>query len=64
LHLFGGLVRERHRHDLVAFGFAQRQDVGDAARQNPRLAAARAGQDAQWAGRDQDGLALGRIEVG
>ena len=63
-HLAGGLVGERDDQDVAWPDHAGGERVADASRDDPRLAAARAGQDAQRAGRDEDGLALGRIEVG
>ena len=63
-HLAGGLVGERDDQHVARPDDARRERVGDPPRDDPRLAAARAGQDAQRAGRDRDGLALGRIEVG
>ena len=63
-HLAGGLVGERDDQDVAWPDDAGGERVADASRDDPRLAAARAGQDAQRPGRDEDGLALGRIEVG
>ena len=46
-HLVGSLVGEGHRKDLPGLGFVLAEDVRDAMNQNPRLAAAGAGQDQQ-----------------
>ena len=63
-HLAGGLVGERDDQHVARPDDAGRERVGDPSRDDPGLAAARAGQDAQRSGGDRDGLALGRIEVG
>ena len=63
-HLAGGLVGERDDQNVAWPDHARGERVTDAPRDDPRLAAARAGQDAQRPGRDEDSLALGRIEVG
>ena len=63
LHLAGGLVGEGDGED-VAGADALLQQVGDAARDDARLAAAGAGQDEQRPFDVRDGLALGGGQVG
>ena len=63
-HLAGSLVRERDDQDITWPHDPGRERIGDPARDDPCLAAARSGEDAQGTRRDRHGLALGRIEVG
>ena len=63
-HLARGLVGERHDEDVARPDDPCRESVCHAAGDDPRLAAPRAGEDAQRTRRDRDRLALGRIEVG
>ena len=63
-HLAGGLVGEGDDEHVARSDDARCERVRDPPRDDPCLAAARAGEDAQRPGRDQDGFALGRIEVG
>ena len=64
LHLAGRLVSEGHDQDITRPHDARREPVRHATRDDTRLAAARAGEDAQRAGGDRHGLALGRIQIG
>ena len=61
-HLLGRLVREGDRQDLVGLGVAVADEVGDAARDDARLARAGAGQNQQRPVDVQDGVALLGIE--
>ena len=61
-HLRGGLVGEGDREDLPRLRAAGGEQVGDAVREHPGLARARAGDDEQGAALVQDGLALGGVE--
>ena len=63
-HLAGGLVRERDRQDLVRLDPERGDQVGDAVRKHAGLPGAGAGHHEQRPFRGQDGLALGRVEVG
>ena len=61
-HLRRGLVRERHREDLVRRERARRHLVGDAPRDRRRLARARAREDAHRAAHGLDRAALLRVQ--
>ena len=63
-HLSRGLVGERDREDLVRPHAVRADQVSDAMREHAGLPGARTGDDEQRAVDVQDGLALGRIEVG
>ena len=63
-HLAGSLVRERDGHQAVRWHALFENEVGDAVRDDPRLARTGAGEDQQRPGRRRDCLALRRIEVG
>ena len=63
-HLSRGLVGERDDEDVARSDDAGGEGPGDPPRDDPGLARAGAGQDAQRPGRDRDGRALVRIEVG
>ena len=63
-HLAGGLVGEGDDKHVAGADDVGGEGVGDPPRDDPGLAAARTGEDAERPGRDHDGLALGRIEVG
>jgi hypothetical protein len=62
-HLAGGLVGERHRHDAMGADAAADDQVGDAVRDDPGLAAPRSGEDEERAFRYLNGLALGRVQA-
>ena len=63
-HLAGGLVREGDREDLVRLHAAGVDQVRDAVGEHARLARAGAGDDEQRAFGREDGLPLGRVQVG
>ena len=63
-HLPRRLVRERDREDLGRLDADRAEQVRDAAREDARLARARARDDEDGAFGVEDGLALGRIQVG
>ena len=63
-HLPRRAVRERDREDLVRLHARRGEQVGDAVGQDAGLARARAGDDEQRPLRVEDGLALGRVQVG
>lgn len=58
LHLARGLVREGDREDLAGVDIALAQKMGDAVREHPRLAGARAGHDEQRGAGVHHGRAL------
>ena len=62
-HLFGGLVREGDRHDLVGIDDALADEVGDAVCDDARLPGARAGEDQQRPFGVADGRLLFGIEA-
>ena len=62
-HLGGCLVRERDREDLPRPRPARGQQVGDAVRENARLAGTRARQDQQRRSRVSDSLALAVVQA-
>ncbi len=61
-HLAGGLVGERDREDLAGLRLVGVDEVREAMRQHPRLAAAGAGEDQERPLAVRDGLALGLVE--
>ena len=63
-HLAGRLVRERDREDLVRPDAVGPDQVRHPVGEHPGLPRARAGDDEQRAVDVEDGLALGRVEVG
>ncbi len=63
-HLSRGLVRERDREDLVRPHAVRADQVSDPVREHAGLPGARSGDDEERAVDVQNGLALGRIEVG
>ncbi len=63
-HLARGLVGERDDKDVARPHDPSRERIGHSSRDDPGLAAAGSGEDAQRAGGDRHGLALRRIEVG
>jgi hypothetical protein len=62
-HLARRLVGEGDREDLLGAGALGGDDVGDAVGEDPRLAAARAGEDQQWPVGRLDGAALRLVEA-
>ena len=63
-HLARRLVGERDDQHVTGPDDPAGQRVRHPARDDPGLAAAGTGQDAQWSRGDRDGFALGGIEVG
>ena len=63
-HLARRLVREGDHEDLVGRDDVGRDGVGRAMTDDPGLARARAGEDADRTARREDGFALGIVEVG
>ena len=63
-HLLGRFVRERHREHLIRLCMAVADDVGDAVRDDARLAGPRAGENEQGAFGVEHGLALFGVEFG
>jgi hypothetical protein len=61
--LAGRLAGEGHREDPVGVERAHRRAVGDPVREDPGLAGAGAGQDAQRRRLGHHGLVLGRVEA-
>ncbi len=63
-HLARGLVRERDREDLLRLDPVRVDQVRDAVGEDARLARARSRDHEQRPLRGEDGLALGRVQVG
>src|SRR5207245_1906536 len=62
-HFLGGLIGEGHRQDAGGGYTPLAQQVGDAVRQNTRLARSRSREDKEWARAMRDGREQGGIDI-